>query len=87
MRDTSPYQREKVPLTRKSLVRRVVVCLLLSSILVCTAGVLHQRNQRAATVDWRQVSSTLLELEQAKRELHTSLQQRLAREQTAALAN
>ncbi len=61
--------------------RKMVGGLVVVAVIVYSAGVHHQRRQQDATVDWHQVSTALMEVEGAKRELHQSLQQRIAREQ------
>ena len=61
--------------------RKLVGGLVVTAIIVYTAGVQHQRKQQDATVDWHHVSTALMEVESAKRELHQSLQQRIVREQ------
>ncbi len=63
---------------------RFVACLSVLAIGICAAGMHHQRKQADATVDWQQVSTALMDVENAKRELHDSLQQRLVKEQQSA---
>lgn len=70
----------------KKATRKLVAGLVVTAAIVCTAGLQHQRNQQDATVDWHRVSTALMEVETAKRELHQSLQQRIDSEQhTTAL--
>lgn len=61
--------------------RKLVGGLVVTAVITCTAGTLHQRKQQDATVDWHHVSTALMEVEGAKRELHLSLQQRINSEQ------
>ncbi len=61
--------------------RKVVASLVVTAVIICTAGLHHQKRQRDATVDWHHVSTALMEVESAKRELHQSLQDRIVREQ------
>ncbi len=61
--------------------RKLVGGLVVTAVIVYSAGMHHQRRQQDATVDWHQVSTALMEVESAKRELHQSLQQRIVREQ------
>ena len=65
----------------KKTTRKVVGGLVVIAVIVWTAGLHHQKKQRDATVDWHQVSTALMEVESAKRELHESLQERIVREQ------
>lgn len=70
----------------KKTTRKVVAGLIVTAAVVCTAGFNHQKRQQDATVDWHQVSTALMEVESAKRELHQSLQNRIIHEQqTTAL--
>ena len=61
--------------------RKLVGGLVVTAVIVYSAGMHHQRRQQDATVDWHQVSTALMEVESTKRELHQSLQQRIVREQ------
>lgn len=61
--------------------RKVVAGLVVTAVIICTAGLNHQKRQKDATVDWHHVSTALMEVESAKRELHQSLQDRIVREQ------
>ena len=61
--------------------RKLVGGLVVAAVIIYSAGSHHQRSQQDATVDWHQVSPTLMEVEGAKRELHQSLQDRIVREQ------
>ena len=61
--------------------RKLVGGLVVTAVIVYSAGVHHQRRQQDATVDWHQVSTALMEVESAKRVLHQSLQQRIVQEQ------
>ena len=65
----------------KKTTRKVVGGLVIIAAIVCTAGLHHQKKQQDATVDWHRVSTALMEVETAKRELHQSLQERISREQ------
>ncbi len=70
--------------TKNKAARRGVTCLALAAIAICVAGMHHQRKQSDASVDWQQVSTALMEVENAKRDLHNSLQQRIVKEQQTA---
>jgi len=61
--------------------RKIAGGLVVVAVIVWTAGLHHQKRQQDATVDWRSVSTALMEVESAKRELHQSLQDRIIREQ------
>jgi len=60
---------------------KLVACLVLVAVVVCAAGMRHQRVQRDATVEWHDVSVALMEVERAKADLHASMQQRISKEQ------
>jgi len=62
---------------------KLVGCLVLIAVVVCTAGLRHQRVQRDASVEWHDVSVALMEVERAKADLHESMQQRITKEQTS----
>lgn len=61
--------------------RKLVGGLVVMAVIVYSAGSFHQQRQQDAAVDWHSVSTALMEVESAKRELHQSLQQRIVREQ------
>ena len=65
----------------KKSTRKLVGGLVVVAVVIYSAGSYHQRRQQDATVDWHHVSTALMEVESAKRELHQSLQQRIVREQ------
>ena len=69
---------------RNKTARRAVACLAVAAVAICAAGMHHQRKQSDASVDWQQVSTALMDVENAKRDLHSSLQQRLVKEQQSA---
>ena len=60
--------------------RKITGGLVIAAAIVVTAGMHQQRKQQDATVDWHQVSTALMDVEGAKRELHESLQERISRE-------
>jgi len=63
--------------------RTIVTGLVITAVIVWTAGLLHQKRQQDAAVNWHQVSTAMMEVESAKRDLHQSLQERIGREQQA----
>lgn len=65
----------------KRATRKIVAVLVVIAVIVWTAGLHHQKRQQDATVDWHQVSTALMEVESAKRELHQTLQKRMIDEQ------
>ena len=70
-----------MPAVSKRTAHKVVACLMVIGICISAAGLRHQRVERDETIDWQQVSGTLMEMETAKRDLHQSLQQRLTSDQ------
>ena len=67
----------------KKTTRKIVGGLVITAAIVWTAGLLHQKRQQNASVNWHQVSTALMEVEGAKRDLHSSLQERISRESPA----
>ena len=67
-----------MPAANKKTANKVAACLMVIGIVISAAGLRHQRVQSDETIDWQQVSGTLMEMETAKRDLHQSLQQRLS---------
>lgn len=67
--------------SNKKTTRKLVGGLVVIAFIVCGAGMHHQQKQRDATVNWHHVSTALMDVESAKRELHQSLQQRIVNEQ------
>ncbi len=61
--------------------RKVVASLVVAAAVIWTAGLNYKKKQHDATIDWHHVSTALMEVEGAKRELHLSLQERISREQ------
>ena len=70
-----------MPAVNKKTANKVAACLMVFGIFISAAGLHHQRVQSDETIDWQQVSGTLMEMETAKRDLHQSLQQRLSSDQ------
>ena len=70
-----------MPVAKNKTARRFVTGLCVVAVIVAAAGMHHQRSLQDATVDWQHVSAALMEVENAKADLHKSLQQRIAKEQ------
>ncbi len=65
----------------KNNTRKAVAGLVVVAAVIWTAGLQHRQKQQDATIDWHQVSTALMEVESAKRDLHHSLQERLVQQQ------
>jgi len=63
--------------SKKRAAHKIVACLVLVAAITCGAGYYQQQARRDAAVDWQDVSTTLLAVENAKRDLHQSLQHRI----------
>ena len=70
-----------MPVARRPVAHKIIAGLVLAAVGICGAGLRHQQAQQDASVEWNDVSVALMEVERAKRDLHQSMQQRLAKEQ------